>query len=62
MTTVELCDRSEDHGLATSEVRTHKGESRSHPVYLCDECTRKIDPRLVGVDYTVSIEPIGDNT
>lgn len=58
MTELAMCDRSEDHGLADREIRTHRNGHDSRPVFLCDDCAARIDPRLVPVGMTVTIEPI----
>lgn len=58
---IELCDRDEDHGLATQQVRTHRGDVHSHPVFLCNACADRIDTRLVAEGMTVTIEDIGSD-
>jgi uncharacterized protein YlaI len=62
MTELELCGRDEEHGLAQREIRTHKDNHHSRPVYLCDDCAARIDPNLLEQGMTVTITPLrGDD-
>jgi hypothetical protein len=58
VTTLEVCDRDEDHGLATHRITFASGATSCH-LDFCQGCVDQITAQpLADIRATVTIEPI----